>query len=44
MRTKTTRLSALAAMLTALVLSLGVVACGDSDDDTTGGSTSAETS
>jgi osmoprotectant transport system substrate-binding protein len=35
MRTKTTRLSAIAAMLLALVLSLGVAACGDSDDDTT---------
>ena len=44
MRTKTTRLSAVMAMLLlALVLSLGVAACGDSDDDTTGGSTSAET-
>ena len=42
MRTKTTRLSALAAMLMALVLSLGLAACGDSDDDTTGGSTKAE--
>jgi glycine betaine/choline ABC-type transport system substrate-binding protein len=40
MRTKTTRLSALAATL-ALVLSLGVAACGSSDD-TTGESTSAE--
>jgi osmoprotectant transport system substrate-binding protein len=41
MRTKTTRLSALAAAMgLALVLSLGVSACG-SDDDTTG-STSAE--
>jgi osmoprotectant transport system substrate-binding protein len=41
MRTKTTRLSAVAAMLLALVLSLGVAACGSSDD-TTGESTSAE--
>jgi glycine betaine/choline ABC-type transport system substrate-binding protein len=42
MRTKTTRLSALAACLgLALVLSLGVAACGSSDD-TTGESTSAE--
>jgi glycine betaine/choline ABC-type transport system substrate-binding protein len=43
MRTKTTRLSALAAMLLALVLSLGIAACGSSDD-TTGESTSAESS
>jgi len=44
MRTKTTRLSALVACLgLALVLSLGVAACGSSDD-TTGESTSAETS
>jgi len=44
MRTKTTRLSALAACLgLALVLSLGVAACG-SGDDTTGESTTAETS
>jgi osmoprotectant transport system substrate-binding protein len=43
MRSKTTRLSAIAACLgLALVLSLGVAACGDSDDDTTGGSTAAE--
>ena len=42
MRTKTTRLSALGAMVVALVLSLGVAACGSSDD-TTGESTSAET-
>jgi osmoprotectant transport system substrate-binding protein len=42
MRTRTTRLGALAAMLTALVLSLGVAACGSSSD-TTGESTSAET-
>jgi osmoprotectant transport system substrate-binding protein len=42
MRSKTTRLSAVMAMLLALVLSLGVAACGDSDDDTTGGSTTAE--
>jgi glycine betaine/choline ABC-type transport system substrate-binding protein len=36
MRVKTTRLNALAAMLLALVLSLGVAACGDDDDgDTT---------
>ena len=42
MRTKTTRLSALAACMgLALVLSLGVAACGSSDD-TTGESTSAE--
>ena len=41
MRTRTTRLGALAAMLTALVLSLGVAACGSSSD-TTGESTSAE--
>ncbi len=42
MRTKTTRLSALAACMgLALVLSLGVAACG-SGDDTTGESTSAE--
>ncbi len=43
MRTKTTRLSAVAAMLLALVLSLGVAACGSSSD-TTGESTSAESS
>ena len=44
MRTKTTRLSLLAACMgLALVLSLGVAACGGSDD-TTGESTSAETS
>jgi osmoprotectant transport system substrate-binding protein len=43
MRSKTTRLSAIAACLgLALVLSLGVAACGDSDDDTTVGSTAAE--
>ncbi len=42
MRTRTTRLGALAAMLAALVLSLGVAACGSSSD-TTGESTSAET-
>jgi osmoprotectant transport system substrate-binding protein len=43
MRTKTTRLSALAVMLLALVLSLGITACGDSDDDgTNGDSTTAE--
>ena len=42
MRTKTTRLSALGAMVVALVLSLGIAACGGSDD-TTGESTSAET-
>jgi osmoprotectant transport system substrate-binding protein len=42
MRTRTTRLGAPAAMLTALVLSLGVAACGSSSD-TTGESTSAET-
>lgn len=41
MRSKTTRLSAVAAMVLALVLSLGVAACGSSDD-TTGESTSAE--
>jgi osmoprotectant transport system substrate-binding protein len=41
MRTKTTRLSLLAACIGALVLSLGVAACGSSDD-TTGESTSAE--
>jgi osmoprotectant transport system substrate-binding protein len=34
MRTKKTRLSAVAAMLLTLVLSLGVAACGDSDDTT----------
>jgi osmoprotectant transport system substrate-binding protein len=37
MRSKTTRLSAMAAVLLALVLSLGVAACGSSDDSTTGG-------
>ncbi len=38
MRVKTTRLNAVAAMLLALVLSLGVAACGDDDDgDTTSG-------
>ena len=42
MRSTTTRLSAVMAMLLALVLSLGVAACGGSDD-TTGESTSAET-
>jgi osmoprotectant transport system substrate-binding protein len=43
MRTKTTRLSLLAACMgLALVLSLGVAACGSDDDDTTGGATSAE--
>lgn len=42
MRTKTTRLSALVAMLLALVLSLGVAACGSSDDNTNGESTAAE--
>jgi osmoprotectant transport system substrate-binding protein len=42
MRTKTTRLSAMGAMLLALVLSLGVAACGSSDDDTSGESTAAE--
>jgi osmoprotectant transport system substrate-binding protein len=41
MRSKTTRLSAVAAMVMALVLSLGVAACGSSDD-TTGEATSAE--
>jgi glycine betaine/choline ABC-type transport system substrate-binding protein len=41
MRTKTTRSFAAAAMLLALVLSLGVAACGSSSD-TTGESTSAE--
>jgi len=41
MRSKTTRLSAVAAMVLALVLSLGVTACGSSSD-TTGESTSAE--
>jgi osmoprotectant transport system substrate-binding protein len=41
MRTRTTRLSALAAMLAALVLSLGVTACGSSDDTT--GESTAET-
>ena len=35
MRTTTTRLSALAAMLLALVLSLGIAACGSDDDDST---------
>ena len=45
MRSTTTRLSAVMAMLLALVLSLGVAACGTSDDDdTTGGSSTAETS
>jgi osmoprotectant transport system substrate-binding protein len=38
MRSKTTRLSAVAAMVMALVLSLGIAACGSSDD-TTGEST-----
>src|SRR4051794_22711438 len=42
MRTKTTRLSAIGAMLLALVLSLGVAACGSSSSDTTGGSTTSE--
>jgi glycine betaine/choline ABC-type transport system substrate-binding protein len=42
MRIKTPRLSALVAMLLALVLSLGVAACGSSDDDTNGESTTAE--
>ncbi len=37
MRSQFTRLRAAAAMLLALALSLGVVACGDSDDDTTSG-------
>ena len=41
MRTRTTRLSALAMMLAALVLSLGVTACGSSDDTT--GESTAET-
>ena len=41
MRSKTTRLSAVAAMALALVLSLGIAACGSSSD-TTGESTSAE--
>ena len=41
MRTKTTRLGAVAAMAMALVLSLGIAACGSSSD-TTGESTSAE--
>lgn len=41
MRSKTTRLSAVAAMVTALVLSLGIAACGSSSD-TTGESTNAE--
>ncbi len=44
MRTTTTRLSAVATMLTALVLSLGVAACGSSSDETSGESTSAESS
>jgi osmoprotectant transport system substrate-binding protein len=43
MRTKTTRLSVWAACAgLALVLSLGVAACGSSDDDTSGDTTSAE--
>jgi glycine betaine/choline ABC-type transport system substrate-binding protein len=42
MRTKTTRLFAAAAMLAALVISLGIAACGSSSDDTTGESTTAE--
>jgi glycine betaine/choline ABC-type transport system substrate-binding protein len=42
MRTKSTRLSGLGAMLLALVLSLGLAACGSSDDDTNGESTAAE--
>src|SRR6187200_84851 len=42
MRIKTPRLSALGVMLLALVLSLGVAACGSSDDDTNGESTTAE--
>jgi osmoprotectant transport system substrate-binding protein len=41
MRSKTTRLGAVAAMVMALVLSLGIAACGSSSD-TTGESTSAE--
>ena len=41
MRTRTTRLGALAAMLAALVLSLGVAACGSSSDTT--GESTAET-
>jgi osmoprotectant transport system substrate-binding protein len=41
MRSKTTRLGAVAAMVMALVLSLGISACGSSDD-TTGEATSAE--
>jgi glycine betaine/choline ABC-type transport system substrate-binding protein len=41
MRSKTTRLSVVAAMVTALVVSLGIAACGSSSD-TTGESTSAE--
>lgn len=40
MRGKTTRLNAFAAMLLALVLSLGVAACGDDDDS---GDTTSET-
>jgi glycine betaine/choline ABC-type transport system substrate-binding protein len=42
MRTKRTRLSALSATLLALILSLGVAACGSSDDDSGGESTAAE--
>jgi glycine betaine/choline ABC-type transport system substrate-binding protein len=38
MRIKTTRLFAAVAMLFALVLSLGIAACGSSSDETTGGS------
>jgi len=41
MRTKTTRLFAAAALALAIVLSLGIAACGDSDDSTTD-ATSAE--
>ncbi len=42
MRTKTTRLSVWVTCLgLALVLSLGVAACGDSDDDTDGGDTTS---
>ncbi len=43
MRTKKTRLSAVAALLLTLVLSLGVAACGDSDDSTTGEGTAETT-
>jgi osmoprotectant transport system substrate-binding protein len=44
MRTRSTRLFASAAMLFAIVLSLGLAACGSSDSSTTDESSSAETS